>query len=132
MMENLGEMTPIRILVVEDENITAMIISAMLQSLGHHVLWAANGTKALEMIEEYDFDCILMDIQMPEMDGLETTRAIRSSAATRQKHSVPIIALTAHARQGDKERFLAAGMDAYLTKPVEMDRLKELLRRFAG
>lgn len=128
--ERCGSSTPIHILVVEDEKINAMVICAMLRKLGHTVSLATNGLQALKMVDEFDFDCIFMDIQMPEMDGVETTRAIRLSTKGRIK-KVPIIALTAHAMMGDKERFLAAGMDDYLTKPVEMARLVEVLRRLS-
>ena len=118
---------PIRILVVEDEKINAMVVSAMLKKLGHEVHMATNGLQALEMIKDSTFDCIFMDIQMPEMDGVETTLAIRSMMLNAHT-KVPIIALTAHAMKGDKERFIAAGMDGYLTKPVEMVSLVEVLQ----
>jgi hypothetical protein len=119
----------LRVLVVEDEKINAMVISAMLGKLGHEVELAGNGRLALKKICEYDFDCIFMDIQMPEMDGVETTRAIRATTAGNNDRQIPIIALTAHAMKGDKERFIAAGMDDYLAKPVEMTQLTAVLRR---
>jgi len=119
----------LRVLVVEDEKINAMVISAMLGKLGHEVELAGNGRLALKKICEYDFDCIFMDIQMPEMDGVETTRAIRATTAGNNDRQIPIIALTAHAMKGDKERFIAAGMDDYLAKPVEMTQLTAILRR---
>ena len=124
-------LAPIRILVVEDEKINALVISAMLRKLGHDVHLATNGLQALQVIRECDFDCIFMDIQMPEMDGVETTRAIRTMTG-RQKKVVPIIALTAHAMKGDRERFIDAGMDDYLTKPVDMGSLVEVLRKVIG
>ena len=120
----------LRVLVVEDEKINAMVISAMLGKLGHEVELAGNGRLALRKICEYDFDCIFMDIQMPEMDGVETTRAIRATAAGNNDRQIPIIALTAHAMKGDRERFIAAGMDDYLAKPVEINQLTAILRRF--
>ena len=119
----------LRVLVVEDETINAMVISAMLGKLGHEVELAGNGRLALKKICEYDFDCIFMDIQMPEMDGVETTRAIRATTAGNNDRQIPIIALTAHAMKGDRERFIAAGMDDYLAKPVEMTQLTAILRR---
>ncbi len=119
----------LRVLVVEDEKINAMVISAMLGKLGHEVELAGNGRLALKKICEYDFDCIFMDIQMPEMDGVETTRAIRTTTAGNNDRQIPIIALTAHAMKGDRERFIAAGMDDYLAKPVEMTQLTAILRR---
>jgi len=131
-----SSMTPVastakRILVVEDEQINAMVISAMLSKMGHDVYMATNGRQALRMAAEQKFACIFMDIQMPEMDGVETTRAIRSTAILHNK-DVPIIALTAHAMKGDRERFLAAGMDDYLAKPVEIESLMRILLRLQG
>jgi hypothetical protein len=117
-----------RILIVEDEKINAMVISAMLSKLGHKIHLASNGLEALQIIQKMAFDYIFMDIQMPELDGVETTRAIRATAMN-ENSKVPIIALTAHAMKGDRERFIAAGMDDYLTKPIEMDRLVEVLLR---
>lgn len=117
-----------RILVVEDEKINAMVISAMLEKLGHQVHLATDGLQALKMIGDGSFDCIFMDIQMPEMDGVETTRAIRAMTENVEK-KLPIVALTAHAMKGDRERFMAAGMDDYLTKPVEMGSLVKVLRQ---
>ena len=120
----------LRVLVVEDETINAMVISAMLGKLGHEVELAVNGRLALKKIGEYSFDCIFMDIQMPEMDGVETTKAIRATMDDDGKgRKIPIVALTAHAMKGDKERFIEAGMDDYLSKPVEMARLTAVLRR---
>ncbi|MBU1564511.1 MAG: PAS domain S-box protein [Proteobacteria bacterium] len=119
----------LRVLVVEDEKINAMVISAMLGKLGHEVELVDNGRLALEKIRECNFDCIFMDIQMPEMDGVETTRAIRAMAAGNDDRKIPIIALTAHAMKGDRERFIEAGMDDYLAKPIEMAQLTVVLRR---
>ncbi len=119
----------LRVLVVEDEKINAMVISAMLGKLGHDVELAGNGRLALKKMSELPFDCIFMDIQMPEMDGVETTRAIRAANGGDDDRQIPIIALTAHAMKGDKERFMAAGMDDYLAKPVEMTQLVAMLHR---
>lgn len=119
----------LRVLVVEDEKINAMVISAMLGKLGHEVELAANGRLALKKMREQPFDCIFMDIQMPEMDGVETTRAIRAANGGGDVRQIPIIALTAHAMKGDKEKFMAAGMDDYLAKPVDMTQLVAMLHR---
>ncbi len=119
---------PMHILVVEDEKVNAMVVTAMLEKLGHLVTLATNGKAAVEWAEKKPFDCILMDIQMPEMDGIETTRAIRNAPGSISHHT-PIIALTAHAMKGDRERFLEAGMNDYLTKPVELVELTSLLRK---
>ncbi|MDP3478441.1 MAG: ATP-binding protein [Desulfoprunum sp.] len=121
----------LRVLVVEDEAINAQVVSAMLRNLGHGVIVAGNGRLALETLESERFDCIFMDIQMPEMDGIETALAIRQRAGCNRR-DIPIIALTAHAIQGDRERFLAAGMNDYLTKPIKVGALKEILQNVAG
>lgn len=115
-----------RILIVEDEKINAMVISAILHKLGHETHLVSNGLEALQIIQKTDFDYIFMDIQMPELDGVETTRAIRATAMNKNSKA-PIIALTAHAMKGDRERFIAAGMDGYLAKPIEMEMLVEVL-----
>jgi CheY-like chemotaxis protein len=86
----------------------------------------------LAALAENDYDCILMDIQMPGMDGLEATRAIRSDERFRDKRGIPIIALTAHAMLGDRENFIAAGMNDYLSKPMEIDALRRAVARVLG
>jgi CheY-like chemotaxis protein len=90
----------------------------MLTRRGHHVVTAVTGREAVDAVAREPFDVVLMDVQMPEMGGLEATRRIRERERATGGH-VPIIALTAHAMRGDRERFLAAGMDAYLSKPVD-------------
>ena len=116
-----------RILVVEDENINALVVTSMLKKLGHLPTLVNNGQQALEILHKQTFDCVLMDIQMPQMDGIETAREIRKNSGLNSS-TVPIIALTAHAMKGDRERFLDAGMNDYLTKPVEMTDLIEVLQ----
>ena len=125
-VENQTE--PSRILVVEDEKINAIVICAMLRNLGHQVTHASSGREAVEMVKYTHFDCILMDIQMPELDGIETARMIRDSWM-HSNISSPIIAVTAHAMKGDRENFLAMGMDEYLTKPVDADTLAATLAK---
>jgi CheY-like chemotaxis protein len=100
----------------------------MLKSLGLEVEHVPDGVRALEVLKEKIFDCVLMDIQMPEMDGVETTREIRHSL-TNSNVSIPIVALTAHAMKGDREQFMAAGMNDYLSKPVELECLVDVLNR---
>jgi CheY-like chemotaxis protein len=100
----------------------------MLEPHGHMVELAGNGRLALAALERQDFDLVLMDVQMPEMDGFEATAAIRA----RERESgrrVPIVAMTAHAMKGDRERCLAAGMDAYVAKPVAKRDLLEAIAR---
>lgn len=113
---------PRRILVAEDDETTAFCIRRLLEKSGHRVTMALNGQEALEMHEAHDFDLILMDISMPVMDGIEACQRIRGSGNS-HKRDIPIIALTAYAMAGDKEKFLAAGMSRYLTKPVTRESL---------
>lgn len=116
-------------LVVEDDKVNAMAISHMLKNAGHRIRNAENGRQALDILQAETFDLILMDIQMPVMDGLEATRRIRAGEVGMDKDDIPIVALTAHAMSGDREKFLAAGMSDYLAKPVEMETLKEVIAR---
>jgi two-component system, sensor histidine kinase and response regulator len=113
----------LRILLAEDNPVNQLLALRLLEKQGHLVTVAANGRKALEALENATYDVVLMDVQMPEMDGLEATRAIREKEKTTGGH-IPIVAVTAHAMKGDEDRCLAAGMDLYLTKPL---RTQELL-----
>ena len=127
-----AEGQPLRILLAEDEPISQMATALMLRRLGHSVQTVGNGLEALELLSMDEFDCILMDVQMPEMDGVQATRIIRGLSdlgALGGKACIPIIALTAYAMPGDKERFLAAGMDDYVTKPVQQADLLCALRK---
>ncbi len=99
--------------------------------MGHQIITASNGEEALRALQLGDFDGILMDVQMPVMDGVEATMQIRRRLDLGEKSKVPIIALTAYAMPGDREKFLAAGMNEYVTKPVQMDELKKALERVA-
>jgi len=98
----------------------------MLEKRGHSVLVAGNGKEALEALETEAFDLVLMDVQMPEMDGFEATAAIREREK-KTGHHLPILAMTAHAMQGDRERCLEAGMDGYVSKPVRPKELFEAI-----
>ena len=111
-----------RILLVEDHPVNQRLARKLLEKWGHTVLVAANGRKALEAIERNNFDLVIMDVQMPEMNGLEAARQIRAQEKATGAH-LPIIAMTAHAMKGDREQCLAAGMDAYITKPIDPDLL---------
>lgn len=113
---------PLRILLVEDSPVNQKLAATLLRKRGHDVSVANNGREALESLDSQPFDLVLMDIQMPEMDGLEATRAIREKERETGEH-IPIIALTAHALEGDRERCLDAGMDNYLAKPIHAKRL---------
>jgi two-component system, sensor histidine kinase and response regulator len=119
----------LRILLAEDNPVNQRLAVRMLEKRGHRVAMSCNGREALEALAGDAFDLILMDVQMPEMDGFEATAAIRKSEAGRGTH-IPIVALTAHAMKGDRERCLAAGMDEYLAKPIRPEELDELLEHF--
>ena len=114
------------ILVAEDNPVNQLLIFRMLEKRGHHVTIAAHGGKALQLLERQSFDLVLMDVQMPEMDGLTATSLIREREGGSGQH-LKIVALTAHAMQGDRDRCLAAGMDGYLSKPIRPQELDELL-----
>lgn len=117
----------LHVLLVEDEPIISLYTRKLLEKHGHKVTTAENGLQIFNLSDTHDFDCILMDIQMPVMDGMETTRAIRSSTIPGFRKDIPIIALTAHAMIGDREKFLDSGMDGYLTKPVNMNEMAAVL-----
>ncbi len=117
------EPRPLRILLAEDNVVNQKLASHLLEKHGHNVVTAGNGREALEQLENESFDLVLMDIQMPEIDGFEATATIRKKEETTGLH-LPVVAMTAHAMRGDKERCLAAGMDGYVSKPVNA---KELL-----
>jgi PAS domain S-box-containing protein len=122
----------IKVLVVEDNLVNRMTVARMLQKLGLEALEAEDGEQALTVLEEETPDLVFMDVQMPNMDGIEATRAVRSGAVNGVPADLPIVALTAHAMAGDKEKFLDAGMDDYIAKPVDMGKLTEIVRRFSG
>lgn len=98
------------------------VLSKAVKCEGHLVTTANNGVEALDLIKRKKFDLVLMDVQMPEMDGIETTRKIREMEEGTENH-VPIIAITAHALKGDREKFLLSGMDGYIAKPVKFEEL---------
>jgi CheY-like chemotaxis protein/anti-sigma regulatory factor (Ser/Thr protein kinase) len=118
---------PLRVLLAEDNAVNRKIAVRALEALGHSVLVAENGVQAVERWASEELDIIIMDVQMPEMDGLEATRTIRSREGCTGRH-VPIVALTANAVSGDRERCLAHGMDGYLTKPFRRELLDQELR----
>ena len=127
--ETAGGPERLRILLVEDDPSNQLPIQIILTKAGHEIVLAEDGEKAVEIIEGQRFDCVLMDIQMPVMDGVQATMAIRQSESLRGRRRVPIIAMTAYAMTGDREKFLAAGMDGYIAKPVVA---ADLMRIIAG
>jgi CheY-like chemotaxis protein len=116
------------ILVAEDNAVNKTIIEAMLRQLGHGITMASNGREALEALARDHFDLVLMDCNMPEIDGLEATRRLRAGAGVRDPN-VPVIALTANAMNDDREQCLAAGMDDFLAKPVSVAALRQAIER---
>ena len=116
----------LRVLLAEDNPVNQTLAMRILERLGHKVQVVNNGREALGRSQAEEFDLILMDVQMPEMDGLEATTAIRDAEAATGKH-VPIVAMTAHAMKGDREKCLSAGMDGYLSKPIRIDELKQAM-----
>ncbi len=120
----------LRLLVVEDNPVNSLVARRLLEKQNHRIQTATNGREALEKIESERFDCVLMDLQMPELDGFAATAIIRDSERASGEH-LPIIALTAHAITGDLERCLAAGMDGYLTKPIDAKGVAAMVERVA-
>lgn len=118
----------LHILIAEDNFLNAQVVKAFLDRLGHTSEVANNGLEAVEILEKKEFDAVLMDIEMPEMDGLEATKVIRASKGRVKNAEIPIIALTAHALKKYEEASFEAGMNGYLTKPVDIDHLKETLK----
>jgi two-component system, sensor histidine kinase and response regulator len=116
----------LNILLAEDNRVNQKVASRLLEKRGHHVILAENGAEALAALAEHSFDLVLMDVHMPGMDGFETTRAIRGQEKITGLHQL-IIAMTALAMKGDRERCLAAGMDGYLSKPIDLEQLDDLL-----
>ena len=119
-----------RILLAEDNEIDQQVAVGMLEALGHRVDVVSDGVEAVAAVSNTDYDLVMMDCQMPKMDGFEATAAIRRWR--RRGSESPIVAMTANAMQGDRERCLAAGMDDYLTKPVNRERLQEVMERWLG
>jgi signal transduction histidine kinase/ActR/RegA family two-component response regulator len=120
----------LRVLLADDNAVNQKIAMRVLEKHGHHVTVAADGRQALAALDRATFDVVLMDVQMPEMDGFEATAAIRGHERETGNH-IPIIAMTAHAMPGDRERCIAAGMDSYIAKPLKPPELIELLEKFA-
>ncbi|WP_366949709.1 response regulator [Geobacter sp.] len=123
---------PLRILLAEDNATSREVIRRILETDGHRVTIVTNGREVLEALEEREFELVLMDVQMPELDGIAATRAIRGSDSPLVNRGIPVIALTAHAMEGDRERCLAAGMNAYVSKPVRVAELVAAVEAYHG
>jgi signal transduction histidine kinase/DNA-binding response OmpR family regulator len=119
----------LRILLAEDNEVNQRVARGILEKVGHHIVGADNGKRALEALGAQTFDLVLMDVQMPEMDGFDATRTIRDGEKHTSTH-VPIIAMTAHAMSGDRERCLEAGMDDYISKPINARALLSLIEKY--
>jgi len=116
---------PLRILLAEDNVVNQKLALRLLQQMGYRADLASNGIEAIESVQRQTYDVVLMDVQMPEMDGLEASRQITARWGPPERPR--IIAMTANAMQGDRDMCLAAGMDDYLTKPIRVERLVEAL-----
>jgi CheY-like chemotaxis protein len=121
----------LRILLVEDNRVNQAVATRLLEKRGHKVVVAGNGRAALEALEKETPDLVLMDVQMPEMDGFEATAGIRAKEKSTGGH-IPIIAMTAHSLKGDQERCLAAGMDGYVSKPIRTSELFATIEKLLG
>ncbi len=118
------------ILVAEDNKVNQLLARRLLEKLGYRVDIAEDGAKAIEVLKKTPYDLILMDVQMPELDGLEATRIIRDPSSGIGRHDITIIAMTAHAMKGDKEKCLEAGMDDYISKPISREKLIEVINKY--
>ncbi|NLY41114.1 MAG: transporter substrate-binding domain-containing protein [Desulfovibrionales bacterium] len=118
----------LRILLAEDDQVSAFAAQAILRKRGAVVSHAQDGQRALTALEHENYDLVLMDVQMPNMDGVEATKRIRQGLAGETARNTPIIAMTAYAMSGDRERFLEAGMDAYVAKPIEIKKLTRVVQ----
>jgi CheY-like chemotaxis protein len=121
-----GQSRPLRILLAEDNVSSQKVAQQMLKKMGYKVDTVANGIEALQALEQQHYDVVLMDLRMPEMDGLEATRIIRQ----RWPDGPKIIAITAYALEGDREKFIEAGMDDYISKPVQKEDLANMLEKY--
>ncbi len=121
-------LTPLRVLLAEDNTVNQLLATRLLEKHGHYVTVANDGVEALRVLQRTEIDVVLMDVQMPKLDGLETTAEIRRRERGTTRH-LPIIALTAHAMKGDRERCLAAGMDGYVAKPIQIQELLESIAK---
>jgi CheY-like chemotaxis protein len=128
--EPIADNRNIRVLLAEDNIVNQRVAITQLRKLGYSADAVANGLEVLDAIESVPYDVILMDCQMPEMDGYEATKRIRAS--TSKTANIPIVAMTAHAMEGDRERCLEAGMNDYVSKPVKIEELGRVLEHWTA
>jgi CheY-like chemotaxis protein len=121
----------LKILLAEDNMVNQHLVKRLLEKRGHLVTVACSGQEAVDCVRRQSFDVILMDVQMPDMDGLEATALIRERERGKEEHT-PIIALTAYTMKGDRERCLAAGMDDYVNKPIDAVKFLEVVESTAA
>jgi signal transduction histidine kinase/FixJ family two-component response regulator len=126
------EKKEIHVLIAEDNIVNQKVAASMLEKHGYQVEIVNNGLEALEALRNNSFDIVLMDVQMPEMDGLETTKSIRNDKSGKINHQIPIIAVTAHAMEGDREHFLETGMSGYISKPFNAEDLSQIVGSFVS
>ena len=129
--EPLPKLRPLQVLLAEDSLVNQKLAVALLEKQGHHVTVVDNGREAMAATASGQFDLVLMDVQMPDMDGLEATEGIRAREKQTGTH-IPIIAMTAHALKGDRERCLASGMDEYVSKPIRANTLLRAMGSLLG
>jgi len=122
--------TYVRFLLIEDDAINQFALSRLLSMTGYRVDVADNGSEGLKLLEENDYSLVLMDCMMPVLDGYQATAAIRDPASNVKNHAVPVIAITANAMREDRDKCLAAGMDDYLSKPVEVAALRAMIEKW--
>jgi len=116
-------------LIIEDNEDNMMLITRLLKKAGYATVWASTGSRGLEMVVSHHPDFILLDIQLPDIDGTEVLRRLRNSDAGR---TIPVIVVTSYAMAGDREKFLAAGCNAYLEKPIDPIRVIDQIRKVVG
>ena len=126
-----GTQRPLKLLLAEDGRVNQLVATRFLEDGGHQVTVANNGLEVIEALHREHFDAVLMDVQMPKMDGYQATAQIRAEEAESGTH-IPIIAMTANAMQKNREKCLASGMDAYLAKPVQRDELFQALEKVSA
>jgi PAS domain S-box-containing protein len=126
--EDSSKQNPLRILIAEDNEVNQMVLKRMIEKLGYKATIVHNGKEAIEAVERHPYDIIFMDIQMPFMNGIEATKSIREMTPTNRRPF--IVAVTAHALKGDRQKFLAMGMDEYVSKPISTDTVSLLIEKF--